>query len=91
LGNPNSLAVEAQIRELALFNLAIDSKREVVTDAGEVRSRAIIVQKKKTGRPRTVQDYRTGAHRYREACSKVRPDWAGFPVSEFWKLKLRHR
>jgi hypothetical protein len=54
------LQLSRKIRELALFNLAIDSKlrgcdlvclrvKDVVA-TGEVRSRAIIVQKK-TGRP----------------------------------------
>jgi len=54
------LQLAKRVRELALFNLAIDSKLrgcdlvrlrvEDLTAAGEVKSRAVIVQKK-TGRP----------------------------------------
>ena len=54
------LQLEVKSRELALFNLAIDSKLqgcdlvrlrvEDIAAAGEIKSRAVIVQKK-TGRP----------------------------------------
>ncbi|MCO5964802.1 hypothetical protein NAG74_23640 [Sinorhizobium meliloti] len=60
LGHPYSPQMLGAVRDLALFNLAIDSKLRAcdlvaisvgdVSISGRVRDRAIIVQKK-TGRP----------------------------------------